>query len=56
MICFRAPRNRRSSVGDQVIKLSEFYEVEDPEHQFGKGKCPLTHYVLSTYNSLSRIT
>ncbi|XP_020404419.1 thyroid receptor-interacting protein 6 [Zea mays] len=36
-ICFRAPRNRRSSVGDQMIKLSEFYEVEDPEHLFGEG-------------------
>jgi hypothetical protein len=23
---------------------------------FGEGKCPLTHYVLFTYNSLSRIT
>jgi hypothetical protein len=34
----------------------KFYEAEDPEHLFGKGKCPLTHYVLSTYNSLSRIT
>jgi hypothetical protein len=55
-ICFCASRNRRSSVGDQVIKLSEFYEVEDPEHLFGEVKCPLTHYVLSTYNSLSHIT
>jgi hypothetical protein len=27
-----------------------------PEQQPGEGKCPLTHYVLSTYNSLSRIT
>jgi hypothetical protein len=34
----------------------EFYEVEDPEHIFGKSKCPLTYYVLLTYNSLSHIT
>jgi hypothetical protein len=27
-----------------------------PEQQPGEGKCPLTHYVISTYNSLSRIT
>jgi hypothetical protein len=38
-----------------VIYLFEFYEIEDPGHLFGEGKCPLTHYVLSTYNSLSRI-
>jgi hypothetical protein len=37
-------------------KLFELYKVEDPEHLFGEGKCPVTHYVLSTYNSLSRIT
>jgi hypothetical protein len=48
--------DRRLSFGDQEIKLYEFYEVEDPEHLFGKGKCSLTHYVLSIYNSLSRIT
>ena len=31
--------------------------VEDPsEQQPGEGKCPLTSYVLSTYNSLSHIT
>jgi hypothetical protein len=31
--------------------------VEDlPEQQPGEGKCPLTHSVLQTYNSLSRIT
>jgi hypothetical protein len=31
--------------------------VEDlPEQQPGEGKCPLTHYVLFTFNSLSRIT
>nr|ACN31953.1 unknown [Zea mays] len=55
-ICLRASRNRRSSVGDQVIKLSEFYEAEDPEHLFGESKCPLTHYVPFTFNALSRIT
>jgi hypothetical protein len=26
-----------------------------PEQQPGEGKCPLTYYVLHTYNSLSRI-
>jgi hypothetical protein len=45
----QAPVTKRS-------KLSEFYEIEDPEYLFGGGKCPLTHYVLFTYNSLSRIT
>ena len=29
---------------------------EVPDQQFGEGKCPLTHYVLFTYNLLSRIT
>jgi hypothetical protein len=55
-IRFRASRNRRSSVSDQVIRIFEFYKVEDPEHLFGEGKCPLTYYVSFTYNSLSRIT
>jgi hypothetical protein len=55
-ICFRVSKDRRSSVGGQVIWLFKFYKVEDPEHLFGEGKCPLTHYVLSTYNSLSHIT
>jgi hypothetical protein len=27
-----------------------------PEQQPGEGKCPLTHYVLHNYNSLSCIT
>jgi hypothetical protein len=27
-----------------------------PEQQPGEGKWPLTHYVLHTYNSPSRIT
>jgi hypothetical protein len=53
---FRASRNRRSRFGDQVVRFFEFYRVEDPEHLFGEGKCPLTHYVPFTYNSLSRIT
>jgi hypothetical protein len=39
---FRASRDRRSSVGDQVTWIFEFYKVEDPEHLFGEGKCPLT--------------
>jgi hypothetical protein len=31
--------------------------VEDlSEQQPGEGKCPLTYYVLLTYNSPSRIT
>ena len=34
--------------GDQVIELFEFYEIEDPEHLFGEGKCPLTYYVPFT--------
>jgi hypothetical protein len=34
----------------------EFCKVEDPEHLFGEGKCPLTHYVSFIYNSLSHIT
>jgi hypothetical protein len=34
--------------GDQVIELFEFYEIEDPEHLFGEGKCPLTHYIPFT--------
>ena len=43
-------------LGDQVIELFEFHKVEDPEHMFGEGKCPLTHYVHFTYNILSCIT
>jgi hypothetical protein len=35
--------NRRSSFDDQVIKLLEFYKVEDHEHLFGEGKCHLTY-------------
>jgi hypothetical protein len=53
---FRALRDQRSSVGDQVVGLFEFHKVEDPEHLFGEGKCPLTYYVLHTYNSPSNIT
>jgi hypothetical protein len=34
--------------GDQVIELFEFYEIKDPEHLFGEGKCSLTHYVSFT--------
>ena len=52
----QASMNQRSSVGDQVIWFFEFYKVEDPEHLFGEGKCPLTYYVPFTYNSLSCIT
>jgi hypothetical protein len=55
-IHLQASRNRRSSFDDQVIKLSVFYETEDPDYLFGESKCPLTHYVLSTYNSLSHVT
>jgi hypothetical protein len=40
-------------IDDQVVR---FFEIEDPEHLFGEGKCPLTYYILPTYNSLSRIT
>jgi hypothetical protein len=35
--------NRRPSFGDQEIKLFEFYKVEDSEHLFVEGKCPLTY-------------
>jgi hypothetical protein len=36
---------------------SEGIAGEDPEQQqLGEGKCPLTYYVLSIYNSLSRTT
>jgi hypothetical protein len=31
------------SFGERDIKLFEFYKVEDPEHLFGEGKCPLTN-------------
>jgi hypothetical protein len=48
VIHFRTLRNRRSSFGDQEIKLFEVYKVEDPEHLFGEGKCPLTYYVPFT--------
>jgi hypothetical protein len=44
----RASRNRRSNFDDQVVRLLELYKVEDPEHLFGEGKCPLTHYVPFT--------
>jgi hypothetical protein len=43
MIYFRALRNRQSSFDNQVVKLFEFYEIEDPEHLFDEGKCPLTY-------------
>nr|ACG36748.1 hypothetical protein [Zea mays] len=36
-IHLRASRNRRSSFGDQVIELFEFYEAEDPEYLFHEG-------------------
>jgi hypothetical protein len=43
--------------GDQVIELFEFYEIEDPEHLFGEGKCPLTHLCPThSYNSLPAFT
>jgi hypothetical protein len=37
-----------ASFGDQAIQFFEFYEIEDPEHLFGEGKCPLTYYVPFT--------
>jgi hypothetical protein len=48
MSCSRASRNRRSNFDDQVVRLLEFYKVEDLEYLFGEGKCPLTHYILFT--------
>ena len=36
---------------------SEGIAGEDPkQQQLGEGKCPLTHYVPFTYNTLSDIT
>jgi hypothetical protein len=60
---FQASVNRRSSFDDQVIRLFEFYKIEDPEHLFGKGKCPLTYlcpnhmiiHFLALYNLNLRI-
>jgi hypothetical protein len=53
---FRASRNRQSSFGDQVVRLLEFYKVEDPEHLFDEGKCPLTYFMIHLlYNSSTRI-
>ena len=37
---FGESKRKRWRPSDQVF---EFYEVEDPEHLFGKGKCPLTY-------------
>jgi hypothetical protein len=34
--------------GDQMIQFLEFYKIEDLEHLFGEGKCPLTYYVPFT--------
>jgi hypothetical protein len=36
--------------------VAECVAEDLPEQQPSKGKCPLTHYVLSSYNSLSHIT
>jgi hypothetical protein len=38
--------DQQSSFGDPKIKLFKFYKVQDPEHLFSEGKCPLTYYVL----------
>jgi hypothetical protein len=43
VIRFRASMNQRSSFDDQVIKLFEYYKIEDPKHPFGEGKCHLTY-------------
>jgi hypothetical protein len=34
----------------------ECVDEDLPEQQPGEGKCPLTYYVLHTYNSLPHIT
>jgi hypothetical protein len=45
--------NQRSSVGDQVMQFFEFHKIEDPEHLFGEGKCPLTYLCpMQVYNLL----
>jgi hypothetical protein len=36
--------------------VTECVAEDLPEQQPTEGKCPLTYYVLHTYNSLSRIT
>jgi hypothetical protein len=33
-------------VGDQVIEFFKFYKVEDPEHLFGEGKCPMSYLLI----------
>ena len=43
VIRYRASVNQQSSFGDPEIKLFKFYKVEDPEHLFGEGKCPLSY-------------
>jgi hypothetical protein len=42
-ICSRASVDRRSRFGDSEIKLLKIFKVEDPEHLFAEGKCPLTY-------------
>jgi hypothetical protein len=51
MICFQASRNRRSSLNDQVIKLFEFYEIEDPEHPFGEDKLLVSCFLLLNHKT-----
>jgi hypothetical protein len=41
---------------NEQLVVPECVAKDLPEQQPGKGKCPLTYYVLLTYNSLSRIT
>jgi hypothetical protein len=48
MIHSQASIKQQSSLDDQEIKLFKVYNVEDPKHLFGEGKCPLTYYFLST--------
>ena len=49
--------NARSPYLDNKQSVVPECVAEDlPEQLPGEGKCSLTHYVLSTYNSLSRIT
>jgi hypothetical protein len=42
---FEESKIKRWRSSDQALQV---HKVEDPEHLFGEGKCPLTHYVLFT--------
>jgi hypothetical protein len=41
---------------NEQSEVSECVAGDFSKQQPGEGKCPLTHYVLLTYNSMSHIT